>query len=158
MISGSAGGHAARRLDCNRGYVARDAGVNRLRGCAAVVRGGAVIIPGIAKNERQVMNEVESTTAQRQAMNQVESTTAQEQELAKLIVASLNLEIQPDEIDPAAPLYREGLGLDSIDILEIALAVSKTYGFQLRSDDEDNLKTFSSLRNLNEHVQQHRTR
>ena len=91
-------------------------------------------------------------------MNQVESTTAQERELAQLIVTSLNLDIQPDEIDPAAPLYREGLGLDSIDILEIALAVSKTYGFQLRSDDEDNLKTFSSLRNLNEHVQQHRTR
>src|SRR3954464_10772388 len=154
MISGSARGHVGQCPANKRGYVARDADVNRLWRCAAVVAGGAVII----RNERQVMNEVESTTAQRQAMNQVESTTAQEQELAKLIVASLNLEIQPDEIDPAAPLYREGLGLDSIDILEIALAVSKAYGFQLRSDDEDNLKTFSSLRNLNEHVQQHRTR
>ncbi len=91
-------------------------------------------------------------------MNIVESTSAQERELADLIVAALNLEIQATEIEPEAPLYREGLGLDSIDILEIALAVSKKYGFQLRSDDSDNVKTFSSLRNLNEHVQKNRTR
>ena len=92
--------------------------------------------------------------------NIIESTIVQEQEqeLADLIVAALNLEIQAGDIDPEAPLYREGLGLDSIDILEIALAVSKKYGFQLRSDDSDNVKTFSSLRNLNEHVQQNRTR
>ena len=90
-------------------------------------------------------------------MNKVETMSAQERELADLIVAALNLEIQADEIEPNAPLYREGLGLDSIDILEIALAVSKKYGFQLRSDDSDNVKTFSSLRNLNEHVQQNRT-
>ena len=91
-------------------------------------------------------------------MNKVESMTAQEQELAELIVAALNLEIEADDIEPAAPLYREGLGLDSIDILEIALAVSKKYGFQLRSDDSDNVKTFSSLRNLSEHVQKNRAR
>jgi acyl carrier protein len=91
-------------------------------------------------------------------MNTVDSMTAQERELAELIVSALNLEIQAVEIEPAAPLYREGLGLDSIDILEIALAVSKKYGFQLRSDDSDNVKTFSSLRNLNEHVQKNRTR
>ena len=91
-------------------------------------------------------------------MSTVESMTAQERELAELIVAALNLEVRADEIEPAAPLYREGLGLDSIDILEIALAVSKKYGFQLRSDDSDNVKTFSSLRNLNEHVQKNRAR
>ena len=91
-------------------------------------------------------------------MNKVQSMTAQEHELAELIVAALNLEIQADDIEPAAPLYREGLGLDSIDILEIALAVSKKYGFQLRSDDSDNVKTFSSLRNLSEHVQKNRAR
>lgn len=90
-------------------------------------------------------------------MNKVESMSAHERELAELIVAALNLDIRADEIEPTAPLYREGLGLDSIDILEIALAVSKKYGFQLRSDDSDNVKTFSSLRNLNEHVQQNRT-
>jgi acyl carrier protein len=91
-------------------------------------------------------------------MDTVEPMTAQESELGELIVAALNLEIAAGEIDPNAPLYREGLGLDSIDILEIALAVSKKYGFQLRSDDNDNVKTFSSLRCLNEHVQRHRTR
>lgn len=91
-------------------------------------------------------------------MDMAEPMTAQEKELAELIVSALNLETSADEIDAQAPLYREGLGLDSIDILEIALAVSKQYGFQLRSDDSDNLKTFSSLRNLNQHVQQHRTR
>ncbi len=78
--------------------------------------------------------------------------------LATLIVATLNLESDPAEIDVDAPLYREGLGLDSIDILELALAISKTYGLQLRSDDENNLKIFSSLRSLNRHIQQHRTR
>jgi acyl carrier protein len=83
--------------------------------------------------------------------------TAQERELAELIVSALNLDLSADEIDPAAPLYKEGLGLDSIDILEIALSVSKTYGFQLTSDDADNVRIFSSLRSLSEHVQQHRT-
>ncbi|MEO8626701.1 MAG: phosphopantetheine-binding protein [Betaproteobacteria bacterium] len=84
--------------------------------------------------------------------------TAQERELAELIVVTLNLEMKADEIDPAAPLYGEGLGLDSIDILEIALAVSKTYGFELRSDDSDNIKIFTSLQSLNEHVQAKRTK
>jgi acyl carrier protein len=84
--------------------------------------------------------------------------SAQERELAELIVATLNLDLSADAVDPDAALYREGLGLDSIDILEIALAVSKTYGFQLRSDDSDNAKIFSSLRSLNEHVQRSRTK
>ncbi len=91
-------------------------------------------------------------------MDRVETMTAQERELAELIVVALNLEIAASDIDPTAPLYREGLGLDSIDILEIALAVSKKYGFQMRSDDSDNVKVFSSLRSLNEHVQHHRVR
>jgi acyl carrier protein len=93
-----------------------------------------------------------------EAMDTAQTMTAQERELAELIVAALNLEIQAVEIELAAPLYREGLGLDSIDILEIALEVSKKYGFQLRSDDSDNVTIFSSLRNLNEHVQKNRTR
>ena len=83
---------------------------------------------------------------------------AQELELAELIVNALNLEAQPDAIAPEAPLYGTGLGLDSIDILEVALAISKTYGFKLRSDDSDNARIFSSLRSLNRHVQQHRTK
>lgn len=91
-------------------------------------------------------------------MDTVEIMTAQERELAELIVEALNLEVSAVDIDATAPLYRDGLGLDSIDILEVALAVSKKYGFQLRSDDSDNVKTFNSLRNLNQHVQNHRTR
>ena len=80
----------------------------------------------------------------------------EERELAELIVSALNLEDPAADIDPDAPLYGEGLGLDSIDILEIALAVSKRYGVQIRSDDNDNVRVFSSLRSLNEHVQQQR--
>ena len=84
--------------------------------------------------------------------------TAEELKLARLIVSALNLETQAAEIDPTAPLYGEGMGLDSIDILEVALAVSKAYGVKLRSDDELNRKIFTSLRSLNEHIQQHRTK
>jgi acyl carrier protein len=84
------------------------------------------------------------------------AASAQELELAQLIVTSLNLEVSAAEIEPEAPLYGEGLGLDSIDILELSLAISKTYGVQLKSDDADNNKIFSSLRNLNQHIQQHR--
>jgi len=84
--------------------------------------------------------------------------TPEELELARLIVVTLNLEVQAADVDPEAPLYGEGLGLDSIDILEIALAVSKTYGVKLRSDDENNREIFGSLRGLNRHIQQHRAR
>ena len=83
--------------------------------------------------------------------------TPQERELAQLMVAALNLEVPPDAIDPAAPLYGEGLGLDSIDILEVALEVSRRYGFQLRSDDQDNQRIFASLRSLAAHVAAHRS-
>jgi len=83
---------------------------------------------------------------------------ALELELAQLIVTALNLEMAAAEIDPAAPLYNEGLGLDSIDILEIALVISKTYGVKVRSDDENNSRIFSSLRALSSHIQEHRAR
>ena len=83
---------------------------------------------------------------------------AEELKLAQLIVSSLNLEMQAAEIDPSAPLYGEGMGLDSIDILEVALAISKAYGVKLRSDDDLNRKIFTSLRSLNEHIQQHRVK
>ncbi len=79
-----------------------------------------------------------------------------EDEVAQLIVETLNLEIDPSEIEPEAPLFREGLGLDSIDALELALALSKRYGFQLRSDDENNRQIFSSLRALSNHVETNR--
>ncbi len=82
-----------------------------------------------------------------------------ELELARLIVAALNLEdLKPEEIDPEAPLYGEGLGLDSIDVLEMSLAISKTYGVQLRSDDPDNDRIFRSLRSLSAYVQSRRAK
>ena len=86
-------------------------------------------------------------------MTDSHSQTTEEADLARLIVKSLNLETNAAEIDPEAPLYGEGLGLDSIDILEIALAVSQTYGVKLRSDDKDNQQIFQSLRALNTHIQ-----
>ena len=82
----------------------------------------------------------------------------QEKELAQLIVSSLNLEVGADEIDLDAPLYGDGLGLDSIDILELSLVISKSYGVKLKSDDADNGKIFSLLRALNQHIQQHRNK
>src|SRR5688572_20796169 len=84
-------------------------------------------------------------------------TAPLELELAQLIVTALNLDVTAAEIDPLAPLYNEGLGLDSIDILEIALVISKTYGVKVRSDDENNSKIFSSLRALSSHIKEHRT-
>jgi len=79
-------------------------------------------------------------------------------ELAGLIVAALNLEVPAADIGPDQALYGEGLGLDSIDILEIALVVSKQYGVQLRADSEDNERIFASLRHLAEYVNAHRTK
>ena len=78
-------------------------------------------------------------------------------ELAELIVQALNLELSAAEIDPDAPLYGEGLGLDSIDILEIALVVSKRYGVQLRADSAENEQIFRSLQRLAEYITAHRT-
>jgi len=84
------------------------------------------------------------------------SGSPEELELAQLIVTALNMEINAADIDPQAPLYGEGLGLDSIDILEISLAVSQTYKVKLRSDDAKNQEIFSSLRSLNRYIQQQR--
>ncbi|MDD2663218.1 MAG: phosphopantetheine-binding protein [Dechloromonas sp.] len=79
-------------------------------------------------------------------------------EVAALIVDALNLEMTPAEIEPDAPLFGDGLGLDSIDVLEIALVISKRYGFQLRSDNEDNTRIFASLRALTAHIARQRTK
>ena len=82
-----------------------------------------------------------------------------EAELSRLVVSALNLDPDSTKIDPVAPLFGDaGLGLDSIDILEISLTVSKQYGIQLRSDDENSKQIFASLRSLGEHIQQHRTK
>jgi acyl carrier protein len=80
----------------------------------------------------------------------------EEAALAKLIISTLNLEISESEIGPNEALFGDGLGLDSIDILEISLMISQTYGVQLRSDDENNHKVFQSLRSLSSYIQSHR--
>ena len=78
-------------------------------------------------------------------------------ELASLITQALNLEVSAGDIDPAAPLYGEGLGLDSIDILEVALVVSKQYGIHMKADSARNHVVFSSLNALAEFVAEQRT-
>ena len=88
----------------------------------------------------------------------VAKLSAHQLELANLIVDALNLEhVTASEIDPQAPLFRDGLGLDSIDALELSLAIYQRYGFQIKSQDEQNLRIFSSLAALTEHVQNNRT-
>lgn len=79
-------------------------------------------------------------------------------EVATLIVEALNLDVAPGDIEPEAPLFGDGLGLDSIDVLEVALVVSKRFGFQLRADNEDNVRIFTSLRTLTEHIIAQRTK
>ena len=91
-------------------------------------------------------------------MQQPAPLSGLQRELAALLVQALNLEVLPQDIDPEAPLYGEGLGLDSIDILEVALIVSKQYGIQLRADSQENQQTFRSLRHLAEFIATHRTK
>lgn len=86
------------------------------------------------------------------------STSDLHREVAELMVEALNLDITAAEIMPDAPLYGEGLGLDSIDVLEVSLVVSKRYGLQLRADNPDNQHIFSSLRSLSDYIAAHRTR
>ena len=87
------------------------------------------------------------------------ATSNSEQELARLIVEALRLEgVAPEQIEPEAQLFGTGLGLDSLDMLEISMAVEQRYGVKLRSDDPDNEKVFASLRSLCRHIQLHRVR
>lgn len=80
--------------------------------------------------------------------------TSTERELAEMIVEVLSLpDIQADSIEPEAPLFGEGLGLDSIDALEVAVAIAQRYGVQLRAEDETTKQVFASLRNLARHIE-----
>ena len=90
---------------------------------------------------------------------EVQRLNALEREIADSIIETLGLpDVRVDELRPDTPLYGEGLGLDSIDILEVALMVSRRYGFELRSDDPENERIFRSLGSLAEHVRRHRSR
>jgi acyl carrier protein len=78
-------------------------------------------------------------------------------EVANLIVETLMLEdVTASEIDFKAPLFGDGLSLDSIDALEIAFAIGETYGFKLRSDDENNQEIFSCIQSLSKHIEDNR--
>jgi acyl carrier protein len=90
--------------------------------------------------------------------NMTTDNAALELEIAGLLVKALNLDVAPADIPPDQPLYGKGLGLDSIDILEVALVVSKKYGLQLRADSENNHQIFSSLRSLAAYVAAKRTK
>jgi acyl carrier protein len=81
-----------------------------------------------------------------------------EPEVAQLLIDTLHLERLPHEIHPEEPLFGEGLGLDSIDALEIALAISKVYGFSLKSDEGRAHQVFASLGSLTRYIDTHRTR
>jgi acyl carrier protein len=81
-----------------------------------------------------------------------------EYEVAQLLVDALHLEITAENIQSEEPLFGEGLGLDSIDALEIALAISRTYGFELKSDEGRAHQIFASLNNLTRYIDTHRTK
>jgi acyl carrier protein len=92
-------------------------------------------------------------------IDQQADRTAFELELARTLAEVTNLDLPPERIDPLAPIFGDqGLGLDSIDLLEVALVISQRYGFSLRSDDPDNRRIFASLRNLAAHIAQHRSK
>lgn len=88
----------------------------------------------------------------------VSSSAELQREVAELMIECLNLEVTAEQIVPDAPLYGEGLGLDSIDVLEVALEVSKRYGLQLRADSADNVQIFRSLRSLSDYIAAQRSR
>lgn len=80
-------------------------------------------------------------------------------ELKKLLISELNLEdITPDDIDASAPLFRDGLGLDSIDALELAVVLDKKYGIKIKSSDERNKEIFLSPNKLADFITDNRTR
>ncbi|TDR77788.1 acyl carrier protein [Paludibacterium purpuratum] len=93
-----------------------------------------------------------------QSTAQTAPDLALEREMAGLIVTALNLDIAAEAIEPTEPLYGDKLGIDSIDILEIALVMSKQYGVQMKADSEDNARIFGSLRALASYIGEHRAK
>jgi len=81
------------------------------------------------------------------------------EELKKVLVEELNLEdIKPEDIDANEPLFGGGLGLDSIDALELAIVVERIYGVKIKSGDEHNEQIFSSLATLAAHIKANRSK
>jgi len=83
--------------------------------------------------------------------------TESENKMAQLMVDALNLEdMDAEDIDPEEQLFGDGLGLDSIDALEISLAISKEYGVQIKAEDEGTREAFATLRSLTAFVEQNK--
>jgi len=82
--------------------------------------------------------------------------TTFELEVAQLMVENLNLTICPEDVEPNKPLFEDGLGLDSIDALELSLAISQRYGLEIRSDDKNIKQLFLSLRNLSKYIHENK--
>lgn len=83
----------------------------------------------------------------------MQAQSEQEKEIAELIVECLNLEdMGAGDIDPEEPLFGDGLGLDSIDALELALAITQKYAVQLKADDANIQDVFGSLRSLSAYI------
>jgi len=82
-----------------------------------------------------------------------------QEELKVLLIQELNLEdMKAEDIDADAPLFGGGLGLDSIDALELAIVIERTYGVKIKSGDDNNEKIFSSIHALAEHIETHRSK
>ena len=82
-----------------------------------------------------------------------------EDEIKRLIIDVLQLEdITPEDIDPESPLFVEGLGLDSIDALELGVAIQKRYGIVLSANSEETRRHFASVRALSEMIDRNRTK
>jgi acyl carrier protein len=77
-------------------------------------------------------------------------------EIAELIVSALNLEVDPGSIALDAPLFGDGLGLDSIDALELAMEISRRYGIEIEADNPETPKIFASLHALTDFIEKHR--
>lgn len=83
--------------------------------------------------------------------------TKEQLEIAELIVRTLNLEsVEPAGIHPDDNLFGSGLGLDSIDALELSLEISKKYGIEIRAEDQEIRNIFTSLRSLTDFIQSKR--
>ncbi len=88
----------------------------------------------------------------------VQNDAELENQTAQLIIDTLNLDIEITDINPEDYLFGEGLALDSIDALELAMAITQQFGFQLRSDDSKNREIFRSLRALAQHIAENKTK
>ena len=118
--------------------------------------------PTIDRAEKELVEEfgtsVRAGSVRTGGTESVADVSPLEAEVATLIVRTLTLKVDPAQIQPEAPLFGDGLGLDSIDALELSLAISQVYGHQIRSDDPDAVATFASLRSLCQSIEKHRTK